>query len=351
MTDQPITGPRRILAWISHHPFLLAIGLYTVVGAIFFLGYPLLPEPLRLAADGLIGNRTLGIMDAGTISREAALPVQSAAPLWASGILSMGAAALLSLPIAWIYTITRQKRGYRQSVVHSLILLPVVVAGVVVLVKHSLALAFSLAGIVAAVRFRNTLEDSKDAVYIFVVTGVGLACGVELPAAAAMSVFFNLITLLLFQFDFGRTPARLEGEMAEQKMRRALAMSNRTGQFVARLDAEILENLAPAQLEALADRAWRRRKETTTDEHADDRVRYDTALSVKVNGGHVAREAVELILSRYTKRWRFEKASIAEDGAQQIEYRVRLRKSIQPTAFMDALRKEGEGSVLDVALK
>lgn len=351
MPDQPITGERRVLAWTAHHPFLLAIGLYAVVAAIFVGGYPLLPGPLRLAADGLIGNRTLGIMDAGTISREAALPVQSAAPLWASGILSMSAAALLSLPIAWIYTITRQKRGYRQSVVHSLILLPVVVAGVVVLVKHSLALAFSLAGIVAAVRFRNTLEDSKDAVYIFVVTGVGLACGVELPAAAAMSVFFNLITLLLFQSDFGRTPARLEGEIAEQKMRRALAMSNRTGQFVARLDSEILENLAPAQLEALADRAWRRRKETTTDEHADDRVRYDTALSVKISGSHVAREAVELILSRYTKRWRFENASIADDGAQQIEYRVRLRKSIQPTAFMDALRKEGEGSVLDVALK
>jgi hypothetical protein len=133
-------------------------------------------------------------------------------------------------------------------------------------------------------------------------------------------------------------------------MRRALAISNRTGQFVAQLDQEILEGMAPQQLEALANRAWQRRKETT-DEHADDRTRYDTALTVKVSGSHVAREAVELILSRYTKRWRFEKASIVAEGAQQIEYRVRLRKSIQPTAFMDALRRESEGAVLDVQLK
>ena len=34
----------------------------------------------------------------------------------------------------------------------------------------------------AAVRFRNTLEDSKDAVYIFLATAIGLASGEPLPA-------------------------------------------------------------------------------------------------------------------------------------------------------------------------
>jgi uncharacterized membrane protein YhiD involved in acid resistance len=262
----------------------------------------------------------------------------------------MAAAALLSLPVAWLYTITRQKRGYRQSVVHSLILLPVVVAGVVVLVKHSLALAFSLAGIVAAVRFRNTLEDSKDAVFIFVSTGIGLACGVELSAAAARSVFFNLINVLLFKSDFARTPARLEGDVAEQRMKRALAMANRTSQFVARIDSEILEQMAPAQLEALADRAWRRRKETT-DEHADDRTRFNTVLVVRTDGSHTAREKVESVVGRHAKRWRFESAASGESGGQLIEYRLKMRKSIQPTWFMDEIRREGGDNVVDVELK
>jgi hypothetical protein len=42
-------------------------------------------------------------------------------------------------------------------------------------------------------------------------------------------------------------------------MERALATANRTGMFVAKLDEEVLDNLAPEQLEAIADRAWRRR--------------------------------------------------------------------------------------------
>ncbi len=81
------------------------------------------------------------------------------------------------LPVSWVYILTRQKKGFRQSVVQTLIILPIVVAGVVLLVKNSIALAFSLGGIVAAVSFRNTLRDTKDAVYIFLAIGVGLAAG------------------------------------------------------------------------------------------------------------------------------------------------------------------------------
>ena len=74
--------------------------------------------------------------------------------------VAMLAAVLLSLPVAWVYLLTRAKRGYQQSVVQLLIILPTVVAGIVLVVKYSVTLAFSLAGIVAAVRFRNTLDDS-----------------------------------------------------------------------------------------------------------------------------------------------------------------------------------------------
>jgi len=330
-------------------PLLSLVVLYAVISLIGWVAWLIMPEAMRQAVRTLVGNDAAGGVLIQGLPREAP-PATTTAPLWASSIVSMGSAALLSLPMAWLYTITRKKRGYRQSVVHTLVLLPVVVAGVVVLVKHSLALAFSLAGIVAAVRFRNTLEDSKDAVFIFVATGIGLACGVELSAAATLSVFFNIVNLLLFRTDFGRTPARLEGELAEQRMKRALSMANRTSQFVARLDAEILEQMAPAQLEAIADRAWRRRKETT-DEHADDRVRFNSVLLLRTNGSHPARERVEMVLGRHAKRWRFESAESGENGEQRLEYRLKLRKSIEPTYFMDEVRREGGDGILDVELK
>ena len=108
----------------------------------------------------------------------------------------MLAAVAVALPVAWIYTLTRSKRGYQQSVVQLLIILPVVVAGIVVMVKYSIALAFSLGGIAAAVRFRNSLDDSKDAVYVFLVTGIGMAAAVDLPVALVISVVFNAIIVV-----------------------------------------------------------------------------------------------------------------------------------------------------------
>ncbi len=335
---------------LSRHPFLLLVILYGVV-ALTALSTRLLPEPLQLAVRALTDGAGLGAFDRATLGREVMATAPPAADLWAIAGVAMVAAGLLALPLAWLYTITRQKRGYRQSVVHSLILLPVVVAGVVVLVKHSLALAFSLAGIVAAVRFRNTLEDSKDAVYIFVATGIGLAAGVELSVALALSVVFNVLTLLLFRSDFGRTPARLEGEMAEERMRRALAVANRTSQFVARLDAEVLEGMAPAQLEALADRAWQRRKDVTGATTGEERARFDCALTVRTDGAQRAREAVETLLGQNAKRWRFQRAEAGVDGAQVLIYELKLRKSVQPTSFLDALRTAGGANLLDAQLK
>src|SRR5687767_7600290 len=153
-------------------------------------------------------------------------PSRSALPTGPSGsdfdrtlsvVAAMVAAILLSLPVAWIYQLTRAKRGYQQSVVQLLVILPLVVAGIVVLVKYSLALAFSLAGIVAAVRFRNTLDDSKDAVYVFLATAIGLSAAVQLPVAAVISVVFNVIILALWYADFGKSSA-FEGSRAERRL-------------------------------------------------------------------------------------------------------------------------------------
>jgi len=146
------------------------------------------PAQVQWLTEGLTGARPQPGQAMGRRALADAITQPVANSQWSgdmqSATVAMIVAGLIALPVAWIYILTRQKKGFRQSQVHTLIMLPVVVAGVVVLVKNSLALAFSLAGIVAAVRFRNTLEDSKDAVYIFVATGIGLAAGV-LPARRA----------------------------------------------------------------------------------------------------------------------------------------------------------------------
>ena len=52
-----------------------------------------------------------------------------------------------------------------------------VVTGIVIIVQNWLALAFSLAGIAGAVRFRNSLKSSGDALFILLAVGTGLGAG------------------------------------------------------------------------------------------------------------------------------------------------------------------------------
>lgn len=253
-------------------------------------------------------------------------------------------ALLLAIPVSWVYMFTRQKKGYQQSVVHTLILLPVVVAIVAALVRNSFALAFSLAGIVAAVRFRTTLEDSKDAVFVFTVMALGLACGVQLELGAVLSVLFVMVTMVLWYTDYARTPPSLEGERAKKHMERALAIANRTSQFVARLDKEILEAMAPAQLDALQARLERRRAklEGKTGEHEgeDDGPRFDGRLMVTVSDPDAAQPTVEALFGERAKRWKFIRVE-RNNGQCRIVYAVRPQKGTTLETLAEVVEREG----------
>ena len=269
---------------------------------------------------------------------EPALPAQAPVALALTTALCMTGAFLLMLPVAWVYILTRQKKGFRQSVVQTLLILPIVVAGVVLLVKNSVALAFSLAGIVAAVSFRNTLRDTKDAVYIFLATGVGLASGVQvMSAAAVMSFLFNVVILVFWYTDFGRSPARLEGPRAARRLQRSLALANRTGAFVSMLDQEILKSLAPEQLEAIAARA-RRRVDGSKAGAGKPKKPLATVLRVQSPHPDAAQREVEAVLATQVKEWKYAGTTREFGGQGTLEYRVRLRKSVPAEALAGELR-------------
>ena len=86
---------------------------------------------------------------------------------------SLGAAILI-IPVSWVYFITSRTRDVDPSFVQTIIVMPIVVTGIATIVLNSLALAFALAGVVAAVRFRFTLDQPSHAMYIFVSISIGL---------------------------------------------------------------------------------------------------------------------------------------------------------------------------------
>jgi hypothetical protein len=122
--------------------------------------------------------------------------------LWMA--IAITGAVLTILPVSWTYMAIRKRSEYDQSLVETIMILPIAVTSLVILVHDSLALAFSLAGIVAVVRFRNTLQSTGDALYVLVAIGIGLAAGVgAMEVAIVMSLAFNYCFLILWISDFG----------------------------------------------------------------------------------------------------------------------------------------------------
>lgn len=117
--------------------------------------------------------------------------------------LSIIGVLLVMMPVTWVYLKVRLTTKLDQSLVQTMLILPVAVAGVVTIVQNSLALAFSLAGIVAGVRFRNTLKNTGDSLFIFTAIGAGLAAGVgALEIAIVVTLVFNYIFLVLWDLDY-----------------------------------------------------------------------------------------------------------------------------------------------------
>jgi hypothetical protein len=113
-------------------------------------------------------------------------------------------AFLTSLPVSWTYMSIRNADEYDQSLISTIIILPMVVTGIVVIVQNSLALAFSLAGIAGAVRFKNSLKSSGDALFILLSVGIGLSAGIgAVELAVVMSVAFNYGFLVLWFTEYG----------------------------------------------------------------------------------------------------------------------------------------------------
>src|SRR5687768_13880163 len=113
-------------------------------------------------------------------------------------------ALLTALPVSWVYMGIRTGEEYDQSLISTILILPVVVTGIVIIVQNSLALAFALAGIAGAVRFKNSLKSSGDALFILVSVGIGLAGGIgAVELALVLSVAFNIAFLLLWSTEYG----------------------------------------------------------------------------------------------------------------------------------------------------
>lgn len=266
--------------------------------------------------------------------------------------LSMLAALLLMIPVAMAYLVIKRRGGYDESVVHALLILPVAVAGIVMIVQNSLALAFSLAGIVAAVRFRTTLEDTKDAVYIFLAIGVGLACGVgAVGIALVLSILFNAINLGLWRTGFGNI-YRDQGSRSESlRLGDVLAGPESARSAFAVGDRQLLHALTPEDLTDVATKVARLERYLDAEsETSRDRKEFHILL-VHASQVGMAQEIVENHLQEHAIRWRLAEILPGTGEVSVLEYLVRLHDHCSPGGLLDLIRSEGGGEILAAEIR
>ena len=252
---------------------------------------------------------------------------------WLTAVVAMVGALLLMLPVAWAYVATRDRQKVDKSLVTTISLLPLAVAAIMVIVRDSLAVAFSLAGIAGLVRFRNALEDSRDAMYVILAIAVGLGAGVgALEAAAALSVLFNLVAVILWKWTTAQ-PVIVDIALGERTLPegQSLLQAMRASDPPVRHPDPVAEWFEPAAAKALV-------ADGVPASFENGSTRREGILRVHAAEDAPTRRAVEEVIDAYAKRWGFESDDRGADGLPTLTYEVLLKKRYPPGHRLEALR-------------
>lgn len=259
---------------------------------------------------------------------------------FSAAAISVVGVLVMMVPVAWSYIVIKRRGDYSQSVVHTLIILPIAIAGLVLIVQHSLALAFSLAGIVAGVRFRTTLKDVKDGVYVFLAIAVGLACGVQaLGVAAVISIAFNATNVVLWWTDFGNIYSDQGSRTGALALGDVLAGPGSARTALSIGDKRLLEAMAPADLKIVAERLARMGKHIDSEAATSKERKAYSLLIVHTQHPGEAQKAIEGLLTSMAARWRLAEIVPGDDGHSIFEYLVRMRDGLSSGDLLGAIQK------------
>jgi len=117
--------------------------------------------------------------------------------------ISLTLSFVLSCVIGIVYRRTHQNVSYSQSYVQTLIIMGLVISVIMLIVGSNVARAFALVGALSIIRFRNALKETRDVGYIFLVMGVGMACGTRFYLLAIIAtVVVCLVLLIMHRFNW-----------------------------------------------------------------------------------------------------------------------------------------------------
>jgi hypothetical protein len=329
----------------SPRPMRRLIAYYAVLALVVFLIARFIP-----AADALMSGRSpIGMSGMASVTAKGAKLLKDGLDSTAvpanlapgtqnryehamATILVFLSTLALMLPVSWVYMSARRERKHSQSVAQTLLVLPMIVAGVILIVRDSLALAFSLAGVVAAVRFKTSLADARDVV----------AAGTQvLSVAAIVSLMFNFVLIFIWQYDFGRNVLEPTAAATWSEPLHEIASKSLDGDQVP--DRDLMLALTPKKIEVLTERFKRVKSLVGDNGH---KPRYTAILSFTTNHVAESQKHVEAVLDQYAKRWTLDECIVRDAKPAECFYLIRPKKSVTRDQLLTEVRKSG-GALFD----
>jgi hypothetical protein len=134
---------------------------------------------------------------------------QNALPLHPfAELLKLIVATLVGIVVTMVHKKYHRDKPLPRSLLQAQVLLCVAGAMVMVIIGNSVARAFGVAGAAGIVRFRTPVEDPKDTTVLFLLVGLGMACGVGLLEVAGLVTIFLCIVIVVLD-RFGETRSRV----------------------------------------------------------------------------------------------------------------------------------------------
>ena len=133
-----------------------------------------------------------GTHASGLTSSEGVAPIFWSTP-WGypfTELVQLLSAAVIALFVTHVQKRHQSDRPMNRSMEQAQVLLAVSGSLIMIIIGSSLARAFGIAGAAGIIRFRTPVEDPKDVTVLFLLMGLGMACGIgALPIAALGALF------------------------------------------------------------------------------------------------------------------------------------------------------------------
>ena len=113
-------------------------------------------------------------------------------------LISLLLSAILAFLVKFVYlkcAMTLSNKSYFSDL---FVPLAITTTLVITVIKFSLALSLGLVGALSIVRFRAAIKEPEELIYLFLVIGIGLACGANQYIVAFSATIFIIFALFIF---------------------------------------------------------------------------------------------------------------------------------------------------------